>query len=55
MGINDWFHLTIDLLSVLTKENTAILHIIADIKEKMQTINFVRPFMPRIFLSAILH
>lgn len=29
-----------DQLRMLTKENAAILHIVADIKEKMQTINF---------------
>lgn len=31
----------IDHSPVLTKENAAILHIVADIKEKMQTTNFV--------------
>lgn len=32
----------IALFIVLTKENAAILHVVADLKEKMQTINFVR-------------
>ena len=31
----------IDLSPVLTKENAAVLHIIADMKEKMQNIHFV--------------
>ena len=45
----------IDLSPVLTKENAAILHVIADITEKMQNINFVSPSVSNYMGALVKH